>query len=81
MVFLISSTIDSQIKIIIKVSNYFETHFAHVKEIPDTRLLVSFQHRIGESANLQVFDVSQKGRANKIYSFEEVVGCKATIKI
>lgn len=44
-----------------------------LKEIPNTKLLVSLQHFWRTSAVLEIFDVSRKGIANKIYSFEEVI--------
>ena len=52
----------------------------HVKEIGKTGLLVSARHRYDTSANLEVFDVSRKGKAMKIYSFEEVSGSTFIIK-
>lgn len=45
-----------------------------MKEITNTGLLVSVEHSWGASANLEVFDVSKKGRVKKVYSFEEVSG-------
>ena len=47
----------------------------HVKEIPGTRFLVSLQQSPETSANLAIYDISKKGRAKKIYSFEETYGC------
>ena len=52
-----------------------------MKEIANTGLLVSVQHCHGISANLEVFDVSRKGTAKKIYSFEKVHGCRIIVKI
>ena len=50
-----------------------------MKEIPNTRIIVSVNHCRHASANLEVFEVSLKGQARKIYSFEEVAGSnKAT---
>ena len=46
--------------------------WTHVKEIANTGLLVSVQHCFDSSATLEIFDVSQKGQAKKIFSFEEV---------
>ena len=46
--------------------------WTHVKEIANTGLLVSVHHTSRNSANLELFDVSRKGQAKKIYSFEEV---------
>lgn len=48
-----------------------------IKEIPNTKLLVSLHHS-DESANLGIFDVSRK-QVRKIYAFEEVVGCKSNL--
>jgi len=50
-----------------------------VKEIANTGFLVSVHHSYQKSANLEVFDVSQKGQPKKIYSFEEVSGGKIFI--
>ena len=58
-----------------------EVSWTHVKEIGNTGLLVSVHHCYNTSANLEVFDVSQKGQAQKIYSFEEVSGSKTSINI
>lgn len=46
-----------------------------MKEIPNTKLLVSLNHKFNTSANMAIFDISQKA-VNKIYSFEEVSGGK-----
>ena len=51
-----------------------------MKEIANTRLLVSVQHCYDTSANLEVFDVSRKERVKKIYSNEEVLGSITIIK-
>ena len=53
---------------------YEKYSWTHVKEIPNTELLVSAQHRRDTAANMEIFDVSRRGQANKIYSFEEVKG-------
>ena len=45
-----------------------------MKEIANTKLLVSVHHFYNKAANLKVFDVSWKGQAKEIYSFEEVSG-------
>ena len=55
--------------------------WTHVKEIANTRLLVSVHHNWRHSANLEVFDVSRKGQAKKIYKFEAVSGSRIIIKI
>ena len=44
-----------------------------MREIPNTKLLVSLNHNQAKSANMVIFDISQKA-AKKIYSFEEVFG-------
>ena len=49
--------------------------FTHVKEIPNTRLLVSLNHKYNQSANMAIFDISKKV-AKRIYSFEETSGSK-----
>lgn len=46
-----------------------------IKEIPNTNLLVSLHHHPATSANLAIYDISQK-EAKKIYAFEEVFGGK-----
>ena len=51
----------------------------HVKEISNTNFLVSVQYDHYNSANLEVFDISEKGNAKKIYSLGEVSGCKSYI--
>ena len=47
---------------------------SQVKEISNTKLLVSLNDNWRESANMEIFDVSAKERPRKIYSFEEVTG-------
>mgnify|MGYP000889969115 FL=1 len=42
----------------------------HVKEIPNTKLLVSLHHNLEKAAGLEIFDISKKDQINKIYSFE-----------
>ena len=49
-----------------------------MKEISGTKLLISLHHYYVRSANIEVFNLTKKGRAEKIYSFEEVCGCKFT---
>ena len=51
-----------------------EYSWTHVKEIANTQFLISLHHGFSKSANLEVFDVSRKGQAKKIYSFEEMSG-------
>ena len=47
----------------------------HVKEIPGTKLLISLHHSVSKCANIEVFNLGNKGRPRKIYSFDEVIGC------
>lgn len=49
--------------------------WTHVREIPNTNLLVSLNHHYSRSANMEIFQYSQK-KVNRIYSFEEVVRSK-----
>ena len=49
-----------------------------MKEISGTKLLISLHHSYNKSANIEVFNLTKKGRVEKIYSFEEVCGCKFT---
>ena len=49
--------------------------YTHVKEIPDTKLLISLNHIWRQSANMAIFDISRKV-PRKIYTFEEVSGGK-----
>ena len=46
----------------------------HVKEITNTGLLVSLSHAVEASANMQIFDISKKEKARKVFSFEEIEG-------
>ena len=48
--------------------------WTHVKEISNTKLVVSQHHRWNTSAKMEIFDLSKKGRAMKIRSFEEIRG-------
>ena len=48
-----------------------------MKEIPNTKLLVSLHHNHGESedsANMAVYDISKKDQIKEIYSLGEVSG-------
>ena len=45
----------------------------YVKEISNTKLLVSLQHDYF-SFHMGIFDLSKKGKARKIYTFEETKG-------
>ena len=52
-----------------------------MREITNTGLIVSVHHCYNSPANVEVFDVSRKGQAKKIYSFEEVSGGKIIVEI
>ena len=52
-----------------------------MKEIANIGFLVRAHHDHEKSANLGVFDVSRKGQAKKIYSFEEDSGDRILVKI
>ena len=67
--------------ILITISKEYEPGWAHLKEIPNTELIVSVHHSWDVSANLEVFDVSQKEQVKKIYSFEEIPGCRIIDKL
>ena len=54
------------------IYNKSRASWSHVKEIPNTRFLVSVQHANEFGANMRIFDISQKGEAKTIYSFEEI---------
>ena len=45
-----------------------------MKEIPNTKLLVSLHLNPRESANMSVFDISKKSQIKEIYSLGEVSG-------
>ena len=45
-----------------------------MKEIPNTKLLVSLHHNYERSANMAVFDISKKDQIKEIYSLGEVSG-------
>ena len=46
-----------------------------MKEIPNTKLLVSLHHNPAKSANIAVFDISKNDQIREIYSLGEVSGC------
>ena len=48
--------------------------WTHVKQIPNSNLLVSLHHCWDISANMEIFDIAQNGYVRKIYSFEETSG-------
>ena len=52
--------------------------WTHLRAISNTGLLVSVNHHSYASANLEVYDVSRKGQAKKIYTFEEVSGSRVS---
>ena len=53
---------------------FLDYSWTHVKEIANTKLLVSLYHNRTESANMAVFDLSKQGQVNEIYSLGEVSG-------
>lgn len=52
----------------------FQDNWTHIKEIPNTGLLVSLGHRWKTSAGMEIFDISKKGSARRVYAFEEIMG-------
>lgn len=58
------------------LSQDYDATCTHVKEVTNTRLLVSVNYQWDQSAHLEVFDVSRKGQVKKLYSFEEISGSK-----
>ena len=48
----------------------------HVRAIPYTPFLISSRHSYEKCANMEIFDISKKGRAMRIYIFGEVTGGK-----
>ena len=52
-----------------------------MKEISGTKLLISLHHSSEKCAALEVFDLAKKGRPEKIYSFDEVIGCNSSLQI
>ena len=51
--------------------------WSHVKEIPKIPYLISLHHSY-KNANMEIFDISNKGKIKKIYSSEQVNGSKNT---
>ena len=49
-------------------------HWTHVKEIPNTNLLVSLNHIKHYSANMSVYDISKADQIKEVYSLGEVSG-------
>ena len=50
--------------------------WSHVREIPVTTLLVSLHHSYEKCARMEIFDVSKKEQAKKVFSSDEVLGGK-----
>ena len=59
------------------IGSYFETDigiillessWTHVREVPNTKLLVSLHHRDDETANMAVYDISRQDKINEVYS-------------
>ena len=55
--------------------DYARNNWTHVKEVSNTKLLVSL-HQGKRSAKMEFFDTSKKGKARRVYSFEETFGGK-----
>ena len=51
-----------------------EERWTHVKEILNTKLLVSLFHRMNTSASMAIYDISKQGKINKVYSLGDVPG-------
>ena len=47
--------------------------WTHIKEIP-TPYLISLHHSYHEGANMEIFDISNKGKVKKIYSLGQLNG-------
>ena len=60
---------------------FIDSEWTHLKEISNTKLLVSIHSDWANAANMEIFDISKKGQANKIYPFEEVSGGKIDLKL
>ena len=50
-----------------------------MKEIPETRFLVSISYTATGGANLEMFDLKDLAKVKKVYSFREAVGSKPMI--
>ena len=46
----------------------------HLREIPDSRLLVSIHHCWNKYATMEIFDLQIKGKAKRVYSLDRVFG-------
>src|SRR5690348_13908601 len=64
-------------------SNFFYTFeistvdsWTHVKEISNSKLLISVHHAWKKSASMKLFDISRKEQVREIYFLEEVFGSK-----
>ena len=47
----------------------------HVKEIPNTKLLVSLLNNCNRSAYMTIFDMSKKDQIKEIFSLDEILEC------
>lgn len=47
---------------------------SHVREIPNSGLLVSLYQYHTHTALLGIYDISQKGKARKVYSYDDTRG-------
>ena len=70
----IQVNLESQIILRLIYDNIIGRNWTHVKEIPNTNLLVSLQHSFHNSAKMAVFDISKKDQIQEIYSLGEVSG-------
>ena len=59
--------------------NILDGSRTYVKEIPNTKLLVSLHHDWEKSANMAIFDISKKDQIKEIYSLGEVSGKRIII--
>ena len=57
-------------------SSLYSGFWTYLKEIPNTKLLVSLNYHHKESASMAIFDISRKV-SKEIYSFEEIFGGKS----
>ena len=60
----------------VNYEDLYNNSWTHVKEISGTKLLISLHHNCSKSANIEVFNLVNKGRSKKIYSLSEIIGCK-----
>ena len=72
----------SRIKVSFSFSKFLEFTntigpcWTHIRGIANTKLLVSLHHKWDKSANMEIFDISKKAQAKKIYTLGEVSGGK-----